>query len=97
MTIDLEAIAAERARIRNDYLREAPERRPSSARGLHHFALLCAEVCQTCADDCVRLEGMEVCVSACRRCVAACQALGGPDAEIRVEASHVAPSQNGLH
>ena len=47
MTLDLEAIAAERGRIRDDYLREAPERRPSSARGLHHFALLCADVRRT--------------------------------------------------
>jgi catechol 2,3-dioxygenase-like lactoylglutathione lyase family enzyme len=47
VTIDLEAIAAERIRIRNDYLREASERPPSSARGLHHFALLCADVRRT--------------------------------------------------
>jgi catechol 2,3-dioxygenase-like lactoylglutathione lyase family enzyme len=47
VTIDLEAIAAERVRIRNDYLREAPERPPSSARGLHHFALICSDVRQT--------------------------------------------------
>jgi len=47
MTIDPEAIAAERDRIRNDYLREAPDRPPSSARGLHHFALICADVRRT--------------------------------------------------
>ena len=47
MTIDLEAIAAERDRIRDDYLREAPERPPSTARGLHHFALICADVRRT--------------------------------------------------
>ena len=47
MTIDLEAIAAERVRIRNDYLREVPDRPPSSARGLHHFALLCSDVRRT--------------------------------------------------
>jgi catechol 2,3-dioxygenase-like lactoylglutathione lyase family enzyme len=47
MTIDREAIAAERDRIRNDYLREAPGRPPSSARGLHHFALICADVRRT--------------------------------------------------
>ncbi|MCU7724042.1 VOC family protein [Actinoplanes sp. KI2] len=47
MTIDREAIAAERDRIRNDYLREAPDRPPSSARGLHHFALICADVRRT--------------------------------------------------
>jgi catechol 2,3-dioxygenase-like lactoylglutathione lyase family enzyme len=47
MTIDREAIAAERDRIRSDYLREAPDRPPSSARGLHHFALICADVRRT--------------------------------------------------
>ena len=47
MAIDLEAIAAERDRIRNDYLRETPERPESSARGLHHFALLCSDVRRT--------------------------------------------------
>jgi catechol 2,3-dioxygenase-like lactoylglutathione lyase family enzyme len=47
MTIDREAIADERDRIRNDYLREAPGRPPSSARGLHHFALICADVRRT--------------------------------------------------
>ena len=47
MTIDREAIAAERVRIRNDYLRETPDRPPSSARGLHHFALLCSDVRRT--------------------------------------------------
>ena len=47
MGIDLAAIAAERERIRNDYLYEAPERPPSSARGLHHFALICADVRRT--------------------------------------------------
>jgi catechol 2,3-dioxygenase-like lactoylglutathione lyase family enzyme len=45
--IDLAAIEAERERIRNDYLREEPERAPSSARGLHHFALICADVRRT--------------------------------------------------
>jgi catechol 2,3-dioxygenase-like lactoylglutathione lyase family enzyme len=47
MTIDLEAIAAERDRIRSDYLREAPDRPAPSARGLHHFALICADVRRT--------------------------------------------------
>jgi hypothetical protein len=61
------------------------------------FAQLCAEVCQTCADDCARLEGMEVCVAACRRCVAACHELMGPDADIRMDAAHMAPSASGLH
>jgi len=47
VTIDLSAIAAERERIKNDYLAETVERPPSSARGLHHFALLCADVRRT--------------------------------------------------
>ncbi len=44
MPIDLDAIAAEREHIRTDYLRQASTRPPSSARGLHHFALLCSDV-----------------------------------------------------
>ena len=62
------------------------------------FALLCADVCQTCADDCAYLSDMEVCAAACRRAVAACQALGGPDVDIRVDASRTSPSaRGGLH
>jgi catechol 2,3-dioxygenase-like lactoylglutathione lyase family enzyme len=44
---DLPAIAEERERIKNDYLAEAGTRPPSSARGLHHFALLCSDVRRT--------------------------------------------------
>jgi catechol 2,3-dioxygenase-like lactoylglutathione lyase family enzyme len=45
--IDLVAIEDERARIRATHLR-APEQRPqSSARGLHHAAVLCADVERT--------------------------------------------------
>jgi catechol 2,3-dioxygenase-like lactoylglutathione lyase family enzyme len=45
--IDLVAIEEERARIRATYLR-APEQRPQpSARGLHHAAVLCADVERT--------------------------------------------------
>ena len=45
--IDLVAIEEERARIRAEHLR-APEQRPeSSARGLHHAAVLCADVERT--------------------------------------------------
>jgi catechol 2,3-dioxygenase-like lactoylglutathione lyase family enzyme len=47
MAIDLAAIAAERERIKSDYLQEPPERPESSARGLHHFALLCSDVRRT--------------------------------------------------
>ena len=46
-TIDLEAIASERERIRQDLLRTAAERPESSARGLHHFALICSDVRRT--------------------------------------------------
>jgi catechol 2,3-dioxygenase-like lactoylglutathione lyase family enzyme len=47
MAIDRAAIAAERDRIRGDYLQEPPDRPDSSARGLHHFALLCSDVRRT--------------------------------------------------
>jgi catechol 2,3-dioxygenase-like lactoylglutathione lyase family enzyme len=46
-SIDLEEIAAERDRIRRDYLAPPAERPASSARGLHHFALLCSDVRRT--------------------------------------------------
>ena len=47
MAIDLAAIAAERERIKGDYLQEPSDRPDSSARGLHHFALLCSDVRRT--------------------------------------------------
>jgi catechol 2,3-dioxygenase-like lactoylglutathione lyase family enzyme len=47
MTIDLVAIAAERERIKDDFLEESPDRPESSARGLHHFALICSDVRRT--------------------------------------------------
>jgi hypothetical protein len=37
---------------------------------------LCAEVCETCATDCAKLDGMEACVAACRKCAQACAAMG---------------------
>lgn len=43
----LAAIDAERERIRSTYLRPAAERPPSSARGLHHFALVSSDVERT--------------------------------------------------
>ena len=46
-SIDLAEIAAERERIRSDYLRPAGERPTSSASGLHHFALICSDVRRT--------------------------------------------------
>lgn len=45
--IDLAAIEAERDRIRRAYLRPAPDRPPSSARGLHHVACLSSNVERT--------------------------------------------------
>lgn len=47
MTVDLEAAAAERERLRATYLREPAGRRRSTARGVHHLALLCSDVEQT--------------------------------------------------
>jgi catechol 2,3-dioxygenase-like lactoylglutathione lyase family enzyme len=43
--IDLAAIAAERARLQAEYI--TPERPRSSARGIHHAALICSNVEQT--------------------------------------------------
>jgi catechol 2,3-dioxygenase-like lactoylglutathione lyase family enzyme len=43
----LAAIAVERERIRSTYLRPAADRPPSSARGLHHFALISSDVERT--------------------------------------------------
>ena len=45
--IDLEAIEAERARIREQYLRPADDRPASTARGVHHVALLSSNVERT--------------------------------------------------
>jgi catechol 2,3-dioxygenase-like lactoylglutathione lyase family enzyme len=47
--LDLAAIEAERDRIRGVYLRSGPDRPPPSARGVHHVALLCADVERTIA------------------------------------------------
>ena len=46
-SIDLEAINAERERIREDLLQDGSERPASSAQGLHHFALICSDVRRT--------------------------------------------------
>lgn len=45
--IDLAAIDAERRRIRDAYLRPTGDRPASSARGLHHFALVARDVEET--------------------------------------------------
>ncbi|MGH9223045.1 MAG: VOC family protein [Acidimicrobiales bacterium] len=47
--IDLERIEAERDRIRTTYCKEAGERPPSTARGVHHIALLSSDVERTVA------------------------------------------------
>jgi catechol 2,3-dioxygenase-like lactoylglutathione lyase family enzyme len=45
--IDLAAIEEERGRIRTAHLRAHDQRSPSSARGVHHVAVLCADVERT--------------------------------------------------
>jgi catechol 2,3-dioxygenase-like lactoylglutathione lyase family enzyme len=45
--LDLGAIEAERERLRNTYLRSDTERPAPAARGIHHVALLCADVERT--------------------------------------------------
>jgi catechol 2,3-dioxygenase-like lactoylglutathione lyase family enzyme len=45
--VDLAAINAHREQIKSTYLREADDRPASSARGLHHFALVSSDVEQT--------------------------------------------------
>ncbi|MCW2856842.1 MAG: putative dioxygenase [Marmoricola sp.] len=45
--IDLAAVDAERARIRDEYLTDAASRPPSTARGLHHFAIVARDVEET--------------------------------------------------
>jgi catechol 2,3-dioxygenase-like lactoylglutathione lyase family enzyme len=46
-TLDLDALARERARIRDAHLLPLAERPASSARGLHHTALICTDVERT--------------------------------------------------
>ena len=45
--LDLTQIEAQRERIRRTYLRSGTTRQASSARGIHHVALLCADVERT--------------------------------------------------
>jgi catechol 2,3-dioxygenase-like lactoylglutathione lyase family enzyme len=47
VTVDLQAAEAERERLRSTYLRAPGERPLSTARGVHHVALLCSDVEQT--------------------------------------------------
>jgi len=45
--VDLDKIEAERNRIRDTYLKDPAERPPSTARGVHHMALLSSDVERT--------------------------------------------------
>lgn len=45
--LDLDALAAQRARLRETHLRDSAERVPTTARGVHHVAVLCTDVEQT--------------------------------------------------
>lgn len=47
MSVDLEATERERGRLRARYLTEPAGRGPSTARGVHHIALMCADVERT--------------------------------------------------
>ncbi|HTU36665.1 MAG TPA: VOC family protein [Acidimicrobiales bacterium] len=47
MSVDLEAAASERERLRATYLEEPAHRARSTARGVHHVALLCSDVERT--------------------------------------------------
>ena len=45
--LDLTALATERSRLRATYLRTGAARTPTTARGVHHVALLCTNVERT--------------------------------------------------
>jgi hypothetical protein len=45
--LDLTTLATERARLRATYLRTGAARTPTTARGVHHVALLCRNVERT--------------------------------------------------
>ena len=47
VTIDLEAAASERDRLRTKYLQTPVDRPKSTAQGVHHVALLCSDVERT--------------------------------------------------
>jgi hypothetical protein len=57
------------------------------------FAMLCAEVCETCAADCAALGGMEDCVQACNDCARLCREISRPEhAEVLGMASRLPPN-----
>lgn len=39
----------------------------------HRVCLLCAAICETCADSCEKLSGLEDCVLACLKCAESCR------------------------
>jgi hypothetical protein len=39
----------------------------------HALCMLCARICEDCADSCRALDGMEACVKACERCAVSCR------------------------
>jgi hypothetical protein len=59
----------------------------------NRLAELCAEVCETCEQDCAALGDMEECVEACRACARQCKEIARLDhAEILAMASRSPPS-----
>lgn len=60
------------------------------------FAALCADVCETCAEDCAAIGDMDESVTACRDCARICRditkAEGPQQAEIRDMASQLPPN-----
>ena len=36
---------------------------------------VCADICDSCAESCSRLDGMQECVKDCRRCAESCRAM----------------------
>jgi hypothetical protein len=59
----------------------------------NRLAQLCAEVCETCEQDCNRLGDMEPCVQACRDCARLCHEIARLDhAEILEMASRQPPA-----
>jgi hypothetical protein len=59
----------------------------------NRFAALCAEVCQTCAEDCENIGDMLESATTCRRCVEVCTDLARLDhEELIMMASRLPPS-----
>jgi hypothetical protein len=59
----------------------------------NRLAELCAEVCETCEQDCAALGDMGDCVLACRQCASQCKEVARLDhAEILAMASRLPPS-----